>query len=192
MSLSKLRMYADTRHSLWLWWLLAAITTLVSQFTMAWLNDMYSLTQFPVSFMEGQTTFNATLLKSYYAVLLEKQTMAKYVQVQVADYLFMMTVFVSFGLACIAAYRSLPEHHLCKNFAWAMVIIAPQTATLDAIENAISFVMLRDPQGFANWLVYPYSSFAVAKFFLFTFTAVWVLLAIGLAIYEKLTRINKP
>mgnify|MGYP007065340162 CR=1 FL=1 len=38
------------------------------------------------------------------------------------------------------------------------------TATCDAIENLISFVILGDPLGFSPWLAIPYSSFAAIKF----------------------------
>lgn len=41
-------------------------------------------------------------------------------------------------------------------------------ATFDAIENLISFVMLANPQGFANWIALPYSGFSAAKFALIT------------------------
>ena len=37
-------------------------------------------------------------------------------------------------------------------------------AAFDALENLVSFVMLADPQGFADGLALPYSTFAVAKF----------------------------
>ncbi len=34
----------------------------------------------------------------------------------------------------------------------------------DVIENLISFVMLANPNEFANWIALPYSAVAVAKF----------------------------
>ncbi len=41
-------------------------------------------------------------------------------------------------------------------------------AICDAVENLISFVMLANPQGFADWIAPPYSGFAVVKFAMIT------------------------
>lgn len=180
------RQTVETYFSTWQWWVIVVVTVIISQLTMHWLNGLYAQTLYPVSFMEGQTTFNAEVLKGYWAVMIEKGTLGKYVQVQIIDYLFMATVFISFAAACIAVYRSLPTINWLKNMAWLAVLVAPHTATLDAIENAISFVMLVNPQSFADWLVYPYSSFAVAKFILFSLTFLWVSLGIVVALVYRL------
>ena len=37
-------------------------------------------------------------------------------------------------------------------------------ALADAVENLISFAMLADPQGFADWIALPYSAFAVLHY----------------------------
>jgi len=60
------------------WWAIALITFTICRLTQNWLDGLYVQSQFPVSFFVGQTTFNAAELKSYYAVLLEKGTLAKY------------------------------------------------------------------------------------------------------------------
>ena len=41
-------------------------------------------------------------------------------------------------------------------------------AACDVIENGLSFIMLANPAGFANWLALPYSGFASLKFALIT------------------------
>ncbi len=150
---------------------------LIQQVTMAWLNRLYDAIEFPVSYMVGQTVFSGELIKSYYAVLLEKGTFESYINVQLVDYLFMVTVFMSHALVCIALYQSVPNKPWLKKLAWAMVILAPLAAVADAFENLVSFIMLANPDGFANWLAYPYSAFAVLKFALFTLFMVWAILA---------------
>lgn len=160
------------------WWCLAIPLLLIRQLTQNWLDNLYTLSQFPVPFFIGQTTFNATELKSYYAVLFELGTFERYLWVQIADYVFMLTVFLSFFALMAAIYRSLPRQNELQVFARIMLVIAPLAAVFDALENAVSFVMLANPSGFADWLVYPYSSFAVIKFAIFGFSYLWTLVAL--------------
>lgn len=174
----KIRSVLDNSLRAWHWWALSIVATIVSQLTMDWLNQAYEATGFPVSYFVGQTTFDATLLKQYWQVLINKGTVDSFIFVQKIDFLFMLTVFFSFGLSCMAIYRSLPENNRLKNFAWWMTLLLPHTATMDALENGVSFIMLSDPSGFADWLVYPYSSFAVVKFALFSITYLWLVVGI--------------
>ena len=173
--------------STWKWWLAAGTSMLIQQFTMGWLNRLYEATEFPVSYMVGQTAFSGELIKSYYSVLLGKGTFESYINVQLVDYLFMVTVFMSHALVCIALYLSVPNKSWLKKLAWAMVILTPLAAIADAFENLMSFFMLADPAGFADWLAYPYSAFAVLKFALFM---VWAIVAILLCVGWRLVRLE--
>ena len=157
------------------WWGIAIALLTIRQFTQIWLDGLYVDSQFPVPFYIGQTTFNAEELKGYYAVLVSKGTLDNYFWVQMADYLFMVTVFVSFFALMTAVYRSLPNVKWLKNLAWVMVLIAPIAALFDAVENLVSFFFIANPQGFADWLVYPYSSFAVIKFTIFILAYLWAI-----------------
>ncbi len=163
--------------STWHWWLLAILSVIVSQLTMGWLNGLYAATQFPVSIYEGQTTFNGVTIKGYYATLQALGTFNDYVWVQIADYAFMVTVFISMACCTIALYRSLPQVRFLKTLGYAMIFIAPMAAVSDALENLVSFAMLVNPEDFANWLAIPYSSFAVTKFAIFTLSYLWAALA---------------
>jgi len=49
---------------------------------------------------------------------------------------------------------------------------------MDVLENLVSFVMLSNPTGFADWLVVPYSSFAVAKFAFYLIGYIWIVAAL--------------
>ncbi|HEX7763378.1 MAG TPA: hypothetical protein VF433_07190 [Cellvibrio sp.] len=157
------------------WWCIAIVLVVIRQLTQVWLDGLYVDSQFPVPFYIGQTTFNAEELKGYYAVLISKGTLENYFWVQMADYLFMVTVFVSFFSLMTAVYRSLPNVKWLKDLAWMMVLIAPTAALFDAMENLFSFFFIADPQGFADWLVYPYSSFAVIKFAIFILAYLWTI-----------------
>ncbi|WGO98672.1 hypothetical protein QFX18_01175 [Saccharophagus degradans] len=167
-----------SRLNVWQWWLMAIVLWVVSQQTMGWLNGLYAASQFPVSFFVGQTTFNAAELKSYYAVLLELGTLDKFIGVQLADYVYMATVLASLFVAMVAVYRILPNITWLKKIGWFMVLLSPAAAGFDALENLISFILLANPLTFSDWLVYPYSSLAVAKFGAYAVTYLWAILAL--------------
>jgi len=158
----------------WQWFAAALIATVLSQYVMGHLNGLYTDSLFPVSIYEGQTTFNADTVKGYYAVLLELGTFDKYIDVQLFDFIFILTVFTSFLFSAITVFHMLPQVQWLKAVARTMIIIAPLAAVFDALENIVSFFMLADPQTFSDWLVIPYSFFAVAKFFVFTLVYVWI------------------
>ena len=117
--------------------------------------------------------------------MMEKGTLAKYTQVQLYDYLLMLSMFSWLFPLCIAVYRSLPNVGWLKRSAWIMALVFPLAPFFDAIENAISFFMLANPTDFMDWLAFPYSSFAVIKFFLGGLGFVWIIL--GSAIVAILT-----
>ena len=170
------------------WWGIALVLVVIRQLTQIWLDGLYVDSQFPVPFYIGQTTFNAEELKGYYAVLISKGTLADYFWVQMADYLFMVTVFVSFFALMTAVYRSLPDVQWLKDLAWVMVLIAPTAALFDAAENLISFFFIANPQGFADWLVYPYSSFAVIKFAIFILAYLWAVVGLLISLIAVAVR----
>jgi hypothetical protein len=58
---------------------------------------------------------------------------------------------------------------------------------MDALENLTSFVMLADPQGFADLLALPYSGFAVVKFALITAGMAAVLISLALTATGRLS-----
>ena len=170
------------------WWCIAIVLVVIRQLTQVWLDGLYVDSQFPVPFYIGQTTFNPEELKGYYAVLISKGTLEKYFWVQMADYLFMVIVFVSFFALMTAVYRSLPDVKWLKDLAWVMVLIAPTAALFDAVENLVSFFFIADPQGFADWLVYPYSGFAVIKFSISILAYLWAIAGLLISVIALLIR----
>ncbi len=170
------------------WWGIAILLVIIRQATQVWLDGLYVDSQFPVPFYIGQTTFNAEELKGYYAVLLAKGTLGKYFWVQMADYVFMVTVFISFFALMTAVYRSLPEIKWLKSIAWAMIFIAPTAALFDAAENLVSFFFIANPTNFADWLVHPYSTFAVIKFAIFILAYLWAIAGLLISLIAHLAK----
>ncbi len=175
-------------------WVAGISLTILQYLTMGYLNQLYAATEFPVSYFVGQTAFDGNLIKSYYSVLIEKGKLDDYHFVQVFDYLFMITVFFSHLFVCAAIYKTLPSIKMLQRVGYTMIVVTPLAAIMDAFENLVSFFMLADPVNFANWLAYPYSIFAVVKFFLFTLFMIWVAFSVvtivAYGVYSKLSRSN--
>ena len=176
--------FVGQRFNAGVWWGLAVAAYAGSRATQLWLDASYARSQFPVPFYEGQTTFDAAELKGYYQHMIERGTLDVYLHTQRIDYVFMATAAVSLFLLSAAALRTIPK---ALRGGWlgrlgrALLWIFPAAAPFDAAENGVSFVMLADPTGFADWLVYPYSSFAVVKFTLFAGCYLWAIGSIAFA-----------
>ncbi len=191
---NRLSQFFLNRFNVFAWWGLAILAWAVSRATQVWLDGFYTRSKFPVSFFEGQTTFDAIELKGYYAHMIEQGTLDIYVQTQLVDFVFMATSFVSLLVLAGAALRTLPRAlHGTKVFsvATAMLVIVPLAPAFDAIENLTSFIMLADPQGFSDWLVMPYSAFAVTKFALFALGYLWAIVTLVISLCYGLWVLGK-
>jgi hypothetical protein len=128
------------------------------------LNRLYEASNHPVSYAEGQTSFDATAIKGWYDAMSKAGTLDVYVGTQLFDFVFMAALAL-FALAASSVVRRL-------NGPWRPGMMAATIGGLaivggtifDAVENLVSFVMLADADGFADWLALPYSGAAVIKF----------------------------
>ncbi|MEP3889454.1 MAG: hypothetical protein ABJN69_03245 [Hellea sp.] len=169
------------RFHILIWITLAILAVATSIKTMEWLGGYYSASAFPVSVPKGQLTFNAQTTKGYYQTLLDLGTLDKYLLTQKLDFLLMVTFLVSMFLLGAAATRLInwqfKDSKLTK-FSLGIMWITPIAALFDALENMVSFVMLSNPTHFSDWLIWPYSTFAAAKFSLITLGYVWAIIAV--------------
>ncbi len=170
----------NSQFSLWRWWAMALIGLVIARVVqLFWLDPVYVASQYPVPFYVGQTTFNAVELKSYYQVMLDKGTMPVYWLTQCIDFVFIACTYLAFFALSQSIYHSItrvfPNAGRWQQLAAGICFISPLAAVADAIENFLSFIMLLQPRDFPDFLVYPYSSFAVIKFSLFAVTYLWAL-----------------
>ncbi|MGB1250757.1 MAG: hypothetical protein ACPG8W_09115, partial [Candidatus Promineifilaceae bacterium] len=112
----------------------------------------------------GQTAFDGALIKSYYRVMIEAQTLDIYWQTQFIDFAFIVCFF-AFGLLMPLLVRRLyrPKTTPYRITTWAAMLI-PLGTIFDSLENLVSFAMLSQPLTFPNWIAPIYSTFAVLKF----------------------------
>ena len=128
------------------------------------LDQSYAASRHPVDYMTGQTGFSGQAIKEYYAAMSDTGTLDIYVTTQLIDFGFILG-FIAIGLfVCTLIARLNRGASVGRTlglFAGMSFVVG---AACDAIENGWSFVMLADPSGFADWIAYPYSAFAVMKF----------------------------
>jgi hypothetical protein len=170
--------------SLWAWWCMAALGLIAARLIQVlWLDPAYVASGYPVPFFVGQTTFNAAELKGYYQVMIDKDTLPLYWLTQCIDFAFIVCTYLAFFALSQSVFHSIkrviPKALLWQAVAAYMCLIAPLAAVADAAENIFSFIMLLQPVTFPDFLVYPYSAFAVVKFFLFFLTYFWAAIMIA-------------
>lgn len=152
------------------------------------LDRSYAASNHPVDYATGQTSFDGGVIKGYYAQMEAAGTLDVYVTTQLIDFGFIL------GMMCIALFVCTLIARLARQGSFArkaglfagVSILAG--ALCDAIENGISFIMLADPAGFADWLALPYSAFASVKFALITLGMLLVLVSLVTAIAGRLIK----
>lgn len=136
----------------------------------SWLDAAYAASRFPVPYAEAQLSFDAAALKGWFAELERLGTLPLFVHTQRIDYVFMASTLLFHGAALLLVSRLFPADHAGRGWMVGLALASALAPLADALENAVSFVMLADPAGFADALAWPYSAFAALKFTLFTAT----------------------
>lgn len=154
------------------------------------LDSLYAASGHPADFATGQLAFDGEVIKGYYAVMKEKGTLDVYVSTQQFDYFFMLGV-AALGL-CLGTLigRFSRDGSWGRRIGLGAAIVACMGACFDALENAVSFVMLAQQETFANGLAIPYSGFAAAKFTMITLAMALLLISMLSAVLGRL--LGKP
>lgn len=142
------------------------------------LDRSYAASGHPVDYATGQTTFDGGAIKDYYAQMQTKGTLDVYVTTQLIDFGFIlgMILIAMFVFTLIARLGRDGSFARKTGLLAGLSVIAG--ALCDAVENGISFIMLANPAGFADWLALPYSTFASVKFALITLGMALVLVSL--------------
>ena len=154
----------------------------------AQLDASYAASKHPVHFFIGQTTFDGPTIKAHFAAMIETGTLDIFRQTQLIDFVFILCMaLLGVFLCTLVARASRPCSWGRRIGIWAGLAVI-LGALCDAIENALSFILLADPTGFPDWLALPYSSFAAIKFGLLTIGMLGVFVSLVLAGLNRLTR----
>jgi len=157
------------------------------QFAKGRLDASYAASKHPVDYMTGQTGFSAEAVKGYYAQMQATDTLDVYATTQLIDYGFIAGMFCMGVFVCTLIARAGRVGSWGRRIGIFAGIALMAGAACDAIENAWSFVMLADPDSFADWLAIVYSSFAVAKFALITCGMLLVIVSLTLSLIGRLS-----
>jgi hypothetical protein len=153
------------------------------------LDASYAASGHPVDYATGQLAFDAQMIESYYARMIEAGTLPVYVQTQFLDFGFIaaiMTMSVLFGTLTARLGARINRPGVWGWWAGlAAALLGVAGASFDVLENLLSFVMLDRPQAIPQPLALAYSTAAAAKFALLTSAMLSVLVSLTASALAK-------
>jgi phosphoglycerol transferase MdoB-like AlkP superfamily enzyme len=157
-------------------WGLVTISLLMNLGVNSYLNVMYSRSLFPVSYFEGQLTFNAVKLTGYYSYMVERGSLHLYLHTQLFDFVFILSTLLLHGVLGLLLLRLHASRPRMRRFAIVVLIAGLAAPLFDVLENLVSFIFIANPEGIPNLLVIVASAFSACKFGLFAFTYLGVII----------------
>lgn len=155
------------------------------------LDASYAASGHPVDYATGQLAFDAQMIESYYARMIEAGTLPVYVQTQFLDFGFIAAVVaVSLLFGTLMARLGARINRLGVWGWWAgltAALLGVAGASFDVLENLLSFVMLDRPQAIPQPLALAYSAAAAAKFALLTTAMVCVLFSLTAGVLGRVS-----
>lgn len=133
------------------------------------LTASYIASKFPVPYYVAQLSFNPSQLKTWYATLQDLGTFDVYLQTQHIDSLFILSVLILHSLVLVLISRLFVENSKGRKIMVVCALLSAIAPISDQLENLVSYIMLANPNNFADSLAYIYSSFAATKFAFFVF-----------------------
>lgn len=152
------------------------------------LDASYAASGHPVDYFTGQTAFSGPVIKEYYGHMQDAGTLDIYIRTQMIDFGFILAM-IGVGVFIFTLLARLGRAGSFSRRVGLLAGLSIATGALcDAIENGISFIMLANPAGFADWLALPYSAFASIKFALIAFGMLLVLVSLVTAVAGRLIK----
>jgi len=144
---------------------------------MFFVNYMFDLSQYPVSFFESQLCFSGPIIKSHFAQMTSTELQI-YTSAQYVDYGYM----IAYGLLilCVGIFlgRLFPTTSIFHYTSYLVGLTGILAACCDAVENGFILLMISNPLGFPDVYAFIHSCFACVKFAILGFFFVWIILTI--------------
>lgn len=155
-------------------------------------DALYLASGHPASHAAGQLSFSALQIQAHYAAMQEDGSLHLYVASQRSDFgLIAAIALVSVLLGTFLARLGGPG-----SLGWRLGMGAAGLglagASMDVIENLLSFVMLARPQDIPQGLAFVYSSFAATKFGLLKLAMLAALASLLVGTVERLAGAYRP
>jgi hypothetical protein len=136
----------------------------------------FSISEYPVSFLESQLSFSGTKIKSHYATMSDNG-INLYIIANILDYGFMLSYgLLIFTLALLLA-RKFEKSSIWMISGFIMALFGIVAACCDGIENLFILLMANDPIGFPNFWAIIHSIFALIKYILMIIAISWIIIA---------------
>lgn len=148
------------------------------------LEASYVSSKFPVPYYIGQTSFDATKVKSWYRVMLDAGTMDVYLKTQLIDFAFIASVIAG-GFFIWSLVANLHTNSFFKQWGYRAAFLLPLAGLFDVFENIVSFFMIANPVDFPDRIVILYSAFAAIKFVFWFMALSWLMISIVTLIITK-------
>ena len=156
------------------------------------LDASYAASRHPVDYAKGQLAFDAGKIEGYYAHMINEGTLAIYWQTQIIDFAFIASIMaLSVLLGTFVARLGGPGSYGAR-LGIAAAVLGLAGASMDVMENLVSFIMLANPTSIAQPVALIYSGFAALKFVLLTLAMAAVLLSLLTGLVERLAGAYRP
>lgn len=139
---------------------------------MIFVNYMFSLSNYPVSFMESQLCFSGKIIKSHFAQMTPTD-LHIYTLAQFVDYGYMIVYGLLILVIGIFLGRLIPLHSRWHYTSYLFGLTGIVATCCDGVENIFILLMISNPTGFPNSFAVIHSCFASIKFALLGFFIIW-------------------
>ena len=164
---------------------IAMVALIVNTIANKLLNQFYAASQFPVPYFEAQLSFSSEKIKGWYACLVENNTMDKYLFTQHFDFCVIVSVFVLHLSVLWLLSRLFAKASKMRKVMVVAALLSMIAPFADALENAVSYVMIANHDRFSDGLAILYSSLAALKFAAFTFAYFVAIFAVIVFLVQK-------
>ncbi len=141
------------------------------------MSYFFTISKFPVSFVESQLSFSGEVLKQHYAVMLAGNGLAAYRTAQILDYVYMLSYGTIYFCLALMIARRFDTTSRWRQSGHYIAIAGILAACFDAIENVFILATLTDPLDFPNSWAIAHSCFALAKFIDMFIVIGWLIVA---------------
>ena len=148
-------------------------------------NYVFTISGYPVSFMESQLSFSGEVIKSHFSVMTDDQ-ITLYLYAQFVDFGFIFVYASLIFLLCIFLGRRFSEKSLFRITSFSVGFAGVVAGCCDAIENGFIVLMINNPGEFPNIYAIIHSYFALTKFFLLGISIIWIVVSmmiVGLLLF---------